>query len=648
MSWPASHRERRVTSIGPFAGPVRSRWAYRDRMDQLVARCSGPAGEEIAYATVGSGPALVLAAWWTSHLELDWQNQELREFVLALAENHTVIRYDRPGVGMSSRDDRDYDLRTETSHLEAVVLASGFDSVDLLGISCGGPPCVQLAADRPDLIRRLVFIGSYLDGGTISDEATRGVVRDLVAVNWGLGSKALTSVFVPDSDGVTARRFASAQRHTATAQVAADLLQLTFDMDVTEVAPAVSQPALVLHRAGDHVVAADSGRRLAEGLGDAEFRMLEGRAHLPWAERAVDLVAMIESFLLEGAAVRAHAPERSLATVVVVKIVECSRLIAQLGDALWQQRFEAFHDRVAVEADATGATAVRVTGDGALLTFALPGEAIAFASSIRRAARQFGFGLRSGVHTGEVELRGPGISGRTVLIASQLCDLAPADGVLVSATTAELSAGRGYRMIDAGSHRLDGIADPVAVREIEPPGDDIHEPRALRPQFRRTGTSWAIHVGNRVVAMRNTKGIADLATLVGSPGVEVDAVELMDGGPGWTRSTGADVLDARAIAAYRDRLGEIEVALDDADARGDARVSNRLEDERAALIDQLRAASGLGNRTRRLGDDVERARKAVSARIRDAIEKIAAADAELGAHLHQTVTTGRYCSYRAT
>jgi len=614
-------------------------------MDQLVARCSGPAGEEIAYATVGSGPALVLAAWWTSHLELDWQNQELREFVLALAENHTVIRYDRPGVGMSSRDDRDHDLRTETGHLEAVVLASRFDSVDLLGISCGGPPCVQLAADRPDLVRRLVFIGSYLDGGTISDEGTRGVVRDLVAVNWGLGSKALTSVFLPDSDGVTARRFASAQRHTATAQVAADLLQLTFDMDVTPVAPGVSQPALVLHRAGDHVVAADSGRRLAEELGDAEFRLLEGRAHLPWAERAVDLVAMIESFLLEGAAV--HAPARSLATVVVVKIVECSRLIIQLGDALWHQRFEAFHDRVALEADATGAAAVRATGDGALLTFALPGEAIAFASSIRRAARQLGFGLRSGVHTGEVELRGPGISGRTVLIASQLCDLASADGVLVSATTAELSAGRGYRMIDAGSHRLNGIADPVAVREIEPPGDDSHEQPALRPQFRRTGTSWAIHFGSRVVTMRNTKGIADLATLVGSPGADVDVVELMDGGPGWKRSTGADVLDAHAIAAYRDRLGEIEVALDDADARGDATVSNRLDDERAALIDQLRAASGLGNRTRRLGDDVERARKAVSARIRDAIEKIAAADAELGTYLHQTVTTGRYCRYEA-
>jgi class 3 adenylate cyclase len=614
-------------------------------MDQFVAHCSGPAGEEIAYATVGSGPALVLAAWWTSHLELDWQNREFREFVLALAENHTVIRYDRPGVGMSGRGDRAYDLDTETGHLEAVVSASGFDSVDLLGISCGGPPCVQLAADRPDLVRRMVFVGSYLDGHMISDEATQRVVCDLVTANWGLGSKTLTAVFLPDCDAVTARRFASDQRHTATAQVAADLLQLTFDMDVTQVAPDVSQPALVLHRAGDHVVTAASGRRLAEQLGNAEFRLLEGRAHLPWAERAPDLVELIESFLLDGAA--AHAPTRSLATVAFVDIVESSRLMTQLGDDLWRQRLDAFHDRLAVEAAATGGTVVKDTGDGALLTFALPGDAITFASSIRGAARQLGFGLRSGIHTGEVELRGADISGRTVVVASRLCDRAPADGVFVSATTAELAAGRGFRMIDAGSHQLKGIADPVSVLEIEPLGDhSTAKPPTLGPEFRRSGTSWDIRFGGRSVTVRNTKGLNDLATLVGSAGVDIDVVELMDGAAGPKRSTGDDVLDERAIAAYRDRLGEIEVALDAADAQGDAAASGRLDDERAAIIDQLRAASGLGNRTRRLGDDVERARKAVSARIRDAIEGIAAADAALGAHLQQTVTTGRYCRYR--
>ncbi len=629
---------------GPAAIPARPSRDYRERVDQAVARCAGPAGEEIAYATVGSGPALVLAAWWTSHLELDWQNQELREFVLALAENHTVIRYDRPGVGMSDRGDRVYDLATETSHLQAVVSASGFETVDLLGISCGGPPCVQLAAQRPDLIRRLVFVGSYLDGGTISDAATQRVVHDLVAANWGLGSKALTSVFLPDSDAVTARRFASAQRHTATAAVAADLLQLTFDMDVTEVAPNVSQPALVLHRSGDHVVVADSGRHLADALGHAEFRLLEGRAHLPWAERAPDLIELIESFLLDGAV--AQVPTRTLATVMFVDIVESSRLMSQLGDDLWRQRLDAFHDRVALEAGATGGTVLKDTGDGALLTFGLPGDAIAFASSIRRAARQLGFGLRSGVHTGEVERRGSDISGRTVVVASRICDLAPADGVFVSATTAELAAGRGYRMVDAGSHQLKGIADPVSVLEVEPLGEHPDAPPISDPRFRRSGSRWDISFGGRSVIMRNTKGVNDIATLVSSPGTAVDAVALMDGGTGTTRSTGDDILDNPAIAAYRSRLGEIEIALDDADTRGDVASSKRLDDERAAIIAQLRAASGLGMRTRRLGDDVERARKAVSARIRDAIEKIAAADAELGAHLQQTITTGRYCQYR--
>lgn len=612
-------------------------------MDQVVARCSGPAGEEIAYATVGTGSALVLAAWWTSHVELDWQNRELREFVLALAENHTVIRYDRPGVGMSGRGARAYDLATETGHLEAVVSASGFDSVDLLGISCGGPPCVQLAATRPDLVRRMVFVGSYLDGQSISDAATRRLVRDLVAANWGLGSKTLTSVFLPDSDGVTARRFSSAQRHTATAQVAADLLQLTFDMDVTHVAADVSQPALVLHRTGDHVVPAASGRSLAEQLGNAEFRLLEGRAHLPWAERSRELVELVESFLIDGAAT--HAPTRSLATVVVIDIVESTRLMAQLGDDLWGQRLDAFHDRVALEAAATDGAVVKDTGNGALLTFALPGDAITFASSIRRAVRQLGLGLRSGIHTGEVEHRGTDIAGRTVVVAAQLCGLAPADAVLVSSTTAELAAGRGFRTIDAGSHQLKGIGDPVQVRELEPLDDHRTARSPERPEFRRTGSSWNICFDGRSVSIRNTKGINDLATLVGTPGVDVDVVELMDCA-GATRSTGADALDERAIAEYRHRLGSLEVALDEADACGDATEATRLDDERAAIIDQLRAASGLGNRTRRLGDDVERARKAVSARIRDAIGKIALADAELGAHLQETITTGRYCRYR--
>jgi hypothetical protein len=105
------------------------------------------------------------------------------------------------------------------------------------------------------------------------------------------------------------------------------------------------------------------------------------------------------------------------------------------------------------------------------------------------------------------------------------------------------------------------------------------------------------------------------------------------------------VLDRRALAAYRARLRELEEGLVEADARDDVQQHERLEAERQALLDELRKATGLGGRTRKMADDAERARKAVSGRIRQAIAAIRAAHPALGEHLEGSVATGTYCSY---
>ena len=617
---------------------------YVEPVEQHVGSCPGPGGEEIAFAIVGSGPVLVLAAWWTSHLELDWQNDELRGFVQGLAENHTVVRYDRPGVGMSSRAERTYDLATEVATLEAVVEATGADQVDLLGISCGGPPCVHLAQRHPELVRRMVFFGSYLTGTRISDAPTRKAVRDLVASNWGLGSQTLTGIFLPDSDRPTARRFSSAQRHTATAEVAANLLQLTFDMDVAEVAPQVSSPSLVLHRRGDNVVEADRGKELADALPDADFRMLDGRAHLPWAEGSDELIAVIDGWLTGGPA--ATPATRRLATVVFVDIVESTRMLDRLGDEAWRHRLDELGQLLADEAASHSGVVVKDTGDGAMLTFELPGDAIAFALAVSPKARKLELGLRGGVHTGEVEVRGTDITGRSVVIASRLCDLAPDGGVYVSATAAELAAGRGIAMRPVGPRDLKGVPDPVTVLDASPDDSPPLDPTPGGPRFTRAGGVWQLDYDGTEATVRHSKGVGDLATLVSSPGRDIDVVELMDGPDTAGRASGDEVLDRPAIEAYRRRLGEIESELDQADARGDTERSARLDEERGALIDQLRTASGLGGRTRRMGDDVERARKAVSGRIRDAIAKITDVHPTLGGHLSEQITTGRCCRYR--
>jgi hypothetical protein len=161
--------------------------------------------------------------------------------------------------------------------------------------------------------------------------------------------------------------------------------------------------------------------------------------------------------------------------------------------------------------------------------------------------------------------------------------------------------------------------------------------------FRRDGDVWTLTFDGVSVHLPDSKGLRDLATLLGAPGEQVHAVRLLGGRP---PTGGADpVLDDQARAAYRARLAELDAELDQADAAGDPDRAGRARAEREALVAELSRAVGLGGRPRRLGDDTERARKAVSARISDAIARIERASPALGRHLRQSVATGTSCSY---
>lgn len=169
--------------------------------------------------------------------------------------------------------------------------------------------------------------------------------------------------------------------------------------------------------------------------------------------------------------------------------------------------------------------------------------------------------------------------------------------------------------------------------------------------FHRDGAVWTLRFRGRTTHLPDTKGIRDLHALIEHPGVGIAAAELADpsGGPERRAADrlGADpVLDEAARRAYRRRLEQLAEAIDEAVLGGDDEVAARLDRERGILIDELARATGLGGRSRRLGDSSERARKAVSARIRDAIRRIAEQDPDLGTHLEESVSTGTVCAYR--
>lgn len=171
------------------------------------------------------------------------------------------------------------------------------------------------------------------------------------------------------------------------------------------------------------------------------------------------------------------------------------------------------------------------------------------------------------------------------------------------------------------------------------------EQRAHACVFRRDGNVWTIAFVGNESHLPDSKGLRDLAVLLARPGEAVHVVELHTGR---APQVGADaVLDDRAKTAYRRRLADLESSIDQAEADHDTHRAEKARAERDALIHELSAAVGLRGRSRRLGDERERSRKAVTARIRDAIGRIDRADPALGEHLRAAVRTGTWCTYDA-
>jgi hypothetical protein len=196
----------------------------------------------------------------------------------------------------------------------------------------------------------------------------------------------------------------------------------------------------------------------------------------------------------------------------------------------------------------------------------------------------------------------------------------------------------------------DGHAGPAAVPPAEPA---VREPRPAEDTadalLRRVGDMWQASYRGRTAYLRDAKGLHDLAALLARPGVDLPAIELAGGGDRSRtvdRAAADPVLDRTALVAYRRRLAELDDELTAAAAMSDLGRQRRAAEEREHLLTELRRATRPGGASRPLGHTAaERARKAVTARVRDAIGRIAVALPELGEHLDHAVQTGTTCRY---
>ena len=263
-------------------------------------------GRRIAYATLGEGPPLVFGAKWVSHLEEEWDDLRARSFYEDLAQNHRVVRYDRLGAGLSDRrlpGPPSVDLDTRV--LRAVLHATASEPVTVFACSCSAVVTASLAARAPELIRRIVFFGSFVSREDLP-EATRRSIVDFVRVNWALAAQMLAGLIVPHASGDEIAALTRYQRHSADADVAAAFLELELSSDARPFLPSVTMPSLVLHRRGDRTVPISRGRELASLLPNARFVALSGDSHLPHVDDQREVQRALAGFLDDGPAVASN------------------------------------------------------------------------------------------------------------------------------------------------------------------------------------------------------------------------------------------------------------------------------------------------------------------------------------------------------
>jgi pimeloyl-ACP methyl ester carboxylesterase len=237
-------------------------------------------GTAVRFAVAGAGRVAIYVPGWVSHLELGWALPAERAFYEGLAAGRTLVRYDRPGCGLSEPTDREDIVDLELEVLRAVSSAVGAERFDLIGASFGAPLAARWAVRNPHTVQRLVLYGGWVDGNHVAAPAVRQHVLGLVEQHWGLGSELLTEIFAPEADAGFRAVFARYQRESATAAMAHRLLAASYDITIADEIGRITAPTTVIHRRDDRAAPLVEGQRLAEGIHGAKLIVLPGRTHI--------------------------------------------------------------------------------------------------------------------------------------------------------------------------------------------------------------------------------------------------------------------------------------------------------------------------------------------------------------------------------
>jgi class 3 adenylate cyclase len=440
----------------------------------------------IAYQVVGDGPIdLLYVPTWISQVEHLWASPIIAGYLNRLAAFSRLTLFDRRGSGLSDPMSGAPTLEDQMDDVLAVLDAAGADRAAVFAQLEGGPMAMLFAASFPERTSALMLCSTFartvqsddLPWGRPAAEREAGL-GDFLA-EWGTGRRL--AVFAPSAthDPEVVKWFGKLERLTASPGSVPAISRLTARYDVRAVLPTIRVPTLVMNRRNDPLIDPRHASYIAERIPGARHVELPPGDSVPAFDGGAALVASEMEEFLTGARPERER-ERVLATVLFTDIVDSTRQASEIGDRRWRTLLER-HDAVARgEFARFRGHEVKRTGDGFLATFDGPARAIRCAEAIDRAVAELGLRIRSGLHTGEVELVGDDIAGVAVHIGARVLAAAQPGEVLASSTVKELVVGSGIEFTDRGSRELKGIPGEWRLFAVDP----AREPDGARPSVR--------------------------------------------------------------------------------------------------------------------------------------------------------------------
>lgn len=409
----------------------------------------------IAYQVIGEGGLdIVFVMGWVSHLEYFWKHHLFASFLNRLASFSRLILFDKRGTGLSDRVPLSQlpTLEQRMEDVHAVMDAVGSKRAVLIGVSEGGPMCSLFAATYPERTSALVMIGTYAK--RIKDEdypwgvspEDREAFFEMMYREWGkpVGIEERAPSLAADEE--FRKWWAEYLRMGASPGAAVALTKMNAEIDVRNVLPTVRVPTLVIHRSGDLCLKAEEGRYVAELIPACKYVELEGIDHLPFVGNQDEILDEIEEFLTGMR--HSEQIDRVLATVLCIKIIDPHRQALEMTN--WDDFMELSGIYVRRQIELFKGREVSFDENGVLATFDGPARAIRCAAAITDSAKRLNLRVKTGLHTGECEVRSEKYGGLAVDLAQQIAEESATGEILVSRTVKDLVAGSGIEFIENG------------------------------------------------------------------------------------------------------------------------------------------------------------------------------------------------------